>query len=118
MVIIALITVNLAQENNNRFINLSNYVLTKDEEGFLNHGLNYHLQPKYDHLTKKIEIELLYQNIVNLEQKNEIIVNPDISSFLLAESSKNRHVKIPSKFSNKLQQAAKNLKENKHIIIR
>ena len=49
------------ENNNNRFINLSNFVLTKDKEDFLNLGLNYHLQPKYDHLTKKIEIELLYQ---------------------------------------------------------
>ena len=70
------------ENNNNRFINLSNFVLTKDKEDFLNLGLNYHL------------------------------------IFLLAESSKNRHVKTPSIFSNKLKQAVKNLKQNKDIIIR
>ena len=106
------------KENKNRFINLSNYELSNDEVEFLNLGLNYHLQPKYDHLTKKTEIEMLYQNILNLEEKNEVVVNPDISNFLVAESSKNRFVKAPSKFSKKLKQAAFNLKQNNEIIIR
>ena len=78
----------------------------------------YHLQPKYDHLTEKTKIEMLYQNILNLEEKNEVVVIPDISNFLVAESSKNRFVKAPSKFSKKLKQAAFNLKQNNEIIIR
>ena len=101
-----------------RFINLSTYNLSKDEIDFLNLGLNCHLQPKYDQLIKKMEIESLYQNIINLENKSEITVNPNISNYLLAESSKNRFVKTPSVLNTKLRQAAKNLRENKNIVVK
>ena len=42
-----------------RFVNLSTYNLSQDEIEFLNLGLNCHLQPRYDQLIKKVEIESL-----------------------------------------------------------
>ena len=83
----------MLKEQADRLINLSNYTLTKDEIDFLNLGVNCHLQPKYDHLTKKTEIEMLYHNIIDLEEKNDLIVNSNISNLLLAESCKNRYVR-------------------------
>ena len=53
------------------FINLSSYVINQDEEDFLNLGLNCHLQPRYDKLQKQTEIEVLYQNILDLESKKK-----------------------------------------------
>ena len=51
---------NIHHKNNvNSFINLSHYELTNNEKTFLNLGLNCHLQPKYDKLHKKTELEVL-----------------------------------------------------------
>ena len=48
------------KDSRDSFINLSSYVLSKEEREFLNLGLNCHIEPKYDKLYKKVELEVLY----------------------------------------------------------
>ena len=108
----------LVKENVDNFINLSDYDLTDDEREFLNLGLNCHLEPKYSKLHKKVEIEVLYQNLLDLESRNTIIVSPKLAVQLRCESTKHRYKKRESLLSPSLKTAANNLKNDEHIIIR
>ena len=57
------------KKDSDNFTNLSDHTLSEDEKEFLNLGLNYHLQNKYDKLTKETEMEVLYQKLLNLKDK-------------------------------------------------
>ena len=61
---------------------------------------------------------MLYQNILNLEEKNDVTVHIEISIYFLVDSRKNRYVKTSCKFSKKLKKTVFNLKQNKEIVIR
>ena len=91
---------------------MSTYQLTKDEEAFLNLGLNCHLLPKYNKLKKQVEIEVLYQRILELEKSKKITVNNNLADQLRSEATKHRNTRIPNILSNNLRNAAKRLKEN------
>ena len=106
------------KEHINNFINLSDHQLTNLEEEFLNLGLNYHLQPKYDKLHKETELEVLYNNLIDLEKENKIAINPRIVDLLAAESSKHRNAHFVSKVTPQLREAAKSLRNNPNLIIR
>ena len=106
------------KENVNNFINLSDHQLTEDEKQFLNLGLNCHLQPKYDKLHKKVELEVLYQNLINLESKNQITTSADLIDQLRCESTKHRYKKHNSLLTPHLRTAAQNLRNNDKIVIR
>ena len=106
------------KEHINNFINLSDHQLTILEEEFLNLGLNYHLQPKYDKLHKETELEVLYNNLIDLEKENKIAINPRIVDLLAAESSKHRNTHFVSKVTPQLREAAKSLRNNPNLIIR
>ena len=106
------------KEHNNRFINLSDYEPTQEEIKVLNLGLNCHIQPKYDPLIKKTEMEILFQNIIKLEEQDQVITHPDLANYLRAESCKNRYVKTESILTPDLHKAAQSLKNNKNIVIR
>ena len=77
----------------NSFINLSDYELESNEKEFLNLGLNCHLQPKYNKVNKQVEIEVLYQSLLKLEDKNEIRVKPEMADQLRCEGTKHRNGK-------------------------
>ena len=103
----------------NCFINMSDYTLTALEKDYLNLGLNYHITPKYDKLTKETELEVLYNNLIELEVKNKITTSPRLRSLLAAESHKHRNPRYnKSHITKELKQAAKKLRENDEIIIR
>ena len=102
----------------NSYINLSDYELSNDEKEFLNLGLNFHIQPKYKKLHKQAECEILFQNLLDLKDRNAIEINPTLSDQLRAESNKHRNPKYHSIITPKLKQAAKSLKDNREIIIR
>ena len=106
------------KENVDCYINLSSYDLTEDEKDFLNLGLNYHLQPKYDKLHKAAEMEILYSKLTELEKSNTISINPSIVSLLTTESNKHRNPKYISSVTPKLRNAAKNLRENEDLTIK
>ena len=102
----------------NSFINLSDHQLTQDEKDFLNLGLNYHLQPKYDKLHKQTEMEVLYNTLLDLEREHKISMNPRIAEQLTAESTKHRNPHYKSSVTPKLRNAAKGLKNNENIVVR
>ena len=106
------------KEGVDSFINMSDYQLNPIEKEFLNLGLNYHLQPKYDKLHKETELEVLYNNLCNLDKEKKIMLDPRIVDHLSAESTKHRNTRYVSTVTPQLREAAKNLKENANLAIR
>ena len=106
------------KENVDSFINLSDYQLTDDEKQLLNLGLNCHLQPKYDKLHKKVELEVLYKNLLDIESKSLISISHKLADQLRCESTKHRYKKHNSLLTPNLKTAANNLKHNDKIVIR
>ena len=100
------------------FINLSSYNLSEAEKQFLNLGVSYHLQNKYSKLNKKVELEVLYEKLLNLSAQNKIALSPDLPDLLLAEGSKHRNIKYPSIITPEMRKAAFNLKNNPDIVVR
>ena len=74
-------------ESRDNFINLSNHNLTKEEKEVLNLGLNCHIHSKIDQTTKKMEIEILYQNLIEMEKKGKVIVKRELSDSLRNEGT-------------------------------
>ena len=106
------------KENFDCFVNLSSYALTDDEKKFLNLGLNFHIENKYDQLNKQTEIEVLYQDILRRHDKNEIEIHANLADELRREGKKNRHKPSNSVLTSELRATAKNLKSRSDIIIR
>ena len=105
-------------ENKDSFLNLSGYSLNQNEIEFLNLGVNFHLEPKYNKLTKKVELEILYQKLLELGSQNKIDISPDLPELLSAEGTKHRFLKTKSRLTPDLKRAALGLKTNKDIVIR
>ena len=81
-------------------------------------GYNYHLRKPYDQLHKQTELEILYNDILNLEAKNKITVKSTLKPLLLAEGYKHRCSNFKSTLPKKLLNAASQLRKNTQIIIR
>ena len=85
----------------------------------LNLGLNCHIHSKIDQTTKRIEIEILYQNLIEMEKKGKVTVKRELSDSLRNEGNKNRANNNNTKFLiKKHKEACKNLRSNFDIIIR
>ena len=106
------------KNNSAAYINLSDHVLDPDEIEFLNLGLNFHLQPKYDKLTKHVELEVLYQNLLDLEKQNKITIDNNLADQLRSESTKHRCHRKNSIFTPALRNAAHRLRNLDNVIIR
>ena len=106
--------------NNNRkcYVNLSDHELSKYEEEFLNLGLNFHVKNKYSKFLKKVNIEILYQDIMDLFEKNEIVIREGLANQLRAEAMKHRFKHTKQIISKELIIAANSLKNNKSIVIK
>ena len=100
------------------FVNLSDVELSDSQKELLNLGLNFPYSRKFSRLEKEAELELLYQDICKLRQQNKITVNPDLREQLQAESTKNRGRFAKPSLPPRLKQAAKEIRENKDIIVR
>ena len=59
-------------EKHQGYINLSSIALTKEQDELLNLGLNCHLQSKRKLIDKKTELEILYQDILQLESDDKV----------------------------------------------
>ena len=78
------------------YLNLSSVELTQSQKDLLNLGLNCHIQTiqtKYDSLEKKANLEMLYQDIMQLEQNKKVLVHEDLKTLLAAEGRKIRDSK-------------------------
>ena len=100
------------------FVNLTQKDFSKDQEEFLNLGINHRIASKYDPIQKKAELELLYQDVLSLRDHGKIQVNPDIKEQLMSESTKNRSRPGRRSLSPRLLSAAKELRNDKSIEIR
>ncbi|XP_076045754.1 uncharacterized protein LOC143027995 [Oratosquilla oratoria] len=100
------------------YLNISNYILSDIQKEFLNLGLKCNYMPKFRKIEKTAELELLYRNLCELHKDGKINMNPDVKEQLQAESTKHRGVGGGSLLTAELRQAAKELRENKDIVIR
>jgi len=111
----------IKKQNDNQkdqFINLSDVTLTNTQKQFLNLGLNCHYLKKANPIEKKIEIEKLMDNILQLESKHKITINPSLPIELRAEAVKLRGNYKSKILTPELKKAAEELKNNPDIIIK
>jgi hypothetical protein len=108
----------LLPEANKTIYNLTDLHLTDDQEEVLKLGLNYHLNSKFDSYIKKVQLELVYQQLVKLEKDKVVSLVNDIEAALIAESNKNRGSYSKPTLSRQQWAAIKELKENKDVVIR
>ena len=78
----------LPDNEQDAFINLSNYTLTENEKSLLNLGLNCHVQSPVDKYKKKVELEILYENLLDLQKNNIVEISNDLRDQLRAEGSR------------------------------
>ena len=58
-------------DNNDCFINLSDYNISECEKEASNLGLNCHIQKRFDPIDKKIEMEMLYSSLLKLYRRKK-----------------------------------------------
>ena len=97
---------------------MSCYELNSDEKEFLNLDLNCHIHPKYDKINEQTNIEILYQNLLELASRNIIDIKPELGDRLREEGRKHRNTRHTSILTDSLKKAAHSLKINKDIVIR
>ena len=100
------------------FVNLSSVQLSSDQEEFLNLGINCHYFPKFDSVTKKIEIAILFEDLCKLKDDGKVHLNSNIQQELQTESTRKRHVHNRGILTPALRNAAKELRNNDSIVIR
>ena len=99
------------KDESKSFLNLSNYQLSPIEEEFLNLGLNFHIQSKYNKLHKHVQMELLYQNLEKLEKDQKIDMNPRMKELMSAEATKHRNEKTPKYNNPRIESCCKKVKK-------
>ena len=100
------------------YINLSNYTLTDSERNLLNLGLNCHLQSPVDIYNRKVELEILYESLLDLQTQKIIDISPELQDQLRAEGSRHQCNSKSSLLTPELRASAKSLRENNNILIR
>ena len=58
-------------------INLSNFEMDENIVDIMSMGMNYHMQTKIDPLHRKAQVEILYEDIKNKENRNIIKITDD-----------------------------------------
>ena len=100
------------------YINLSNRELSSDEVEFLNMGLNCHVYSRFDTYKKKVELELLYSDLLNLEKNKVVDLDKNLKDQLRGESTKCRGNTKSNILTPKLRAAAQSLRNDESIVIR
>ncbi|XP_043202155.1 uncharacterized protein LOC122370546 isoform X1 [Amphibalanus amphitrite] len=100
------------------YVNLSSIELTNEQHNFLNLGLNCHIQSKRKGIDKKTELEVLYQDILQLEKNEKVVIKGDLKGELIGEGNKLRGNSNSKLLTKELKEAAKQLRDNDKIIIR
>lgn len=81
-------------------------------------GFNCHYLTKPRPYRKRLEIETLLDDIQQLEKNGKVTTSPDLQPSLLADSPKNRGSFHRQRIKKHHILAAKELRENKEIVIR
>ena len=101
------------------YINLTSYTPDHEEEALLQLGLNCHYATKPCPRTKRLEIEVLLDNINRLEKEKKVTPSDSLRPLLLAEALTSRQPDHHKTFMTKdLRNAAKKLKSANGITIR
>ena len=108
----------LQNESQSRYLNISQHVLTSQQHDFLSLGYKCHVKTKFDPLRKKAELEVLYDSLEKLQERGVIGLGDNLKPLMVAESTKNRNMDRSNLLTRELRQAAKELRENKEIILR
>ena len=101
-------------------INLSSVELHNDIKEIFSLGMNCHIQQRYDHAHKKVEIEMLYENIKEKEKQksltivNDVCLKSDLEKFGMKRIS-NFHKDLLTKEQYK---KVKEFNQNENIITR
>ena len=72
------------------YTNLTDKSLTSDQEELLNFGLNCHIMKAPQKHCKRLECEILIDNVENLVRQNKVTVEPPFKTEVIAEASKRR----------------------------
>ena len=100
------------------YINLTKKPLTVDQEELLNMGLNCHVMSKPKKFQKRIECEILIDEVEKLAQKGEVTVEQHFKQEVIAESGKTRGNYNSTIIEQRHKEAAKQLKSDPEITIR
>ncbi|XP_050705525.1 uncharacterized protein LOC126990941, partial [Eriocheir sinensis] len=100
------------------YINLSDKTLTPDQEELLNFGLNCHVMTKPRKHQKRVECEILLDDIANLAKQDEVTVQPTFQQEVVAEASKSRGNYKSKIVEERHIEAAKQLKADHNITVR
>ena len=100
------------------FINLSSVQLSPEQVEFLNLGLNCHYFPKFDPVTKKTEVAILFEDLCKLKDDGKVHLHQELQNELQTESGRKRHVSSRGVLTPALRKAAKELRNNDSIVIR
>ncbi|XP_076030410.1 uncharacterized protein LOC143018709 [Oratosquilla oratoria] len=101
-----------------QFLNLSSITLTEMQRKFLNLGLNCHYISRPSPLAKRIELEMLIDDIQRLEREKKVTTHPDLQAEFIREANTSRGHTRSSLLTPELRAAAKELKDNNNIVIR
>ena len=102
-----------------KYINLTSYTPTPEEEELLQMGLNCHYADKPQPIKKRLEIEVLIDSLMSLEKSGKVELKDPLKPLLLAEALTQRapdqHHSLMTK---ELRDAAKHLKQQEGITVR
>ena len=99
-------------------VNLTKKQLTPDQEELLNMGLNCHVMSKPRKFQKRIECEILIDEVEKLAEKGEVTIEQSFRQEIVAESSKTRGNFNSTIIEPRHVKAAKQLKTDPDITIR
>ena len=106
-------------ERRQNYINLTDYIPDYDEEALLQMGLNCHYSDKPNPRQKRLEIEVLLDQLLTLERSNKVELSDSLRPLLLAEALTQRHPEHHTSLMNKkLREAAKKMKTAEGITVR
>ena len=77
-----------------------------------------HVYSKFDPYQKKVELEILYSNLLGLQKSKTIQINPNLKEQLRGESTKQRGKTKSNIITPRLRAAAKALREDETIVVR
>lgn len=103
---------------NEGYINLTDVQLTPQQKDYLNLGLNCHYMSNPHIHSKRVEIEMLLKDILDLEYENKVKTSLTLRAELLAEAVTTRGSFKSKVLTKDLREAAKQLRENEEIIVR
>ena len=100
------------------YINLTNKIFSPAQEELLNLGLNCHTSSKPAKHQKRIECEILIDDVEKLAAQRKITIEPTFKQEIISEAGKSRGNYNSKLITKRLKDAAKELREDPGIKIR